>query len=165
MPTREHVHIPHIPKLKVKMTSRRTLCGLWELIVAQVATNRVFAHFLSYMWNCVPEAGAETSNDIWEILWDSITFPCPWYLLLAQVLVYNANTHALANCAIHMLLFGVARHGIDVFSGICYLPPLLYGACYVHDIDQYGWSSMEFPLLRKIIISMGKCNKDITPVC
>ena len=42
----------------------------------------------------VPRAG--TSNYIPQILWDVITFPCPWYLLLAQQSSYTTDGCSIA---------------------------------------------------------------------
>ena len=65
-------------------TQQRTWWLRWELgIVTRSYHDRIWGR----VWqNQVSRAG--TSNYIPQILWDVITCPCPWYLLLTQKSIY-----------------------------------------------------------------------------
>ena len=78
---------------------------------------------VKYIWGVlcqkqVPRAG--TSNYIPQILWDVITCPCPWYLLLAQHSTYETQTLSSLYLLISKQCWAITRYkaGYIIFQNV-----------------------------------------------
>ena len=95
----------------------------------------------SLMRSVVPEAGikAGTSNSLPQILWDVITCPCPWYLLLAQH--SSHRVHPTKYIIVHGSSFVVYCISLVVIT--CILQGYFIGTGAIILLPQCQWSNPE----------------------